>query len=246
MPEISIKAEEIFSFFGFSVTNALLTSWVVFWLLCIFALWFRGRIHMVPGWVQNIVEITVEAIFKLMEEVLGSRKDAKKYFPFIATIFLFILLNNWLGLVPLVGSVGIHETHQGKEVFVPLFRSAAADLNFTLMFALVSVFTVNVLGIVSIGFFKHMSKFFTLSNPINFFVGLLEFIGEITKIISFSFRLFGNIFAGEVLLIIIYFILPFLLPVPFLMLEVFVGFIQALVFAMLTLVFIAMAVRYEH
>jgi len=173
--------------------------------------------------------------------VLGGRAMSEKYFPLIASVFTFILISNWLGLLPVVGSVGIREDHS----FIPLFRAPAADLNFTVVLAIVSVFAVQILGVVAVGAGKHFSKYFTLKNPILTFAGLLEFIAEFVKIISFSFRLFGNVFAGEVLLIIIGFLVPYILPLPFLFLEVFVGFVQALIFAMLTLVFVAMAVR-EH
>ncbi len=135
-----------------------------------------------------------------------------------------------------MGSVG------GKNVFIPFFRSSASDLNFTLALAIVAVVLVHILGVAAIGAGKHISKFFTLKSPLDFFVGILEFISEIAKMISFSFRLFGNVFAGEVLLVITAFLVPYLVPVPFLALEIFVGFIQALVFAMLTTVFISIAV----
>jgi F-type H+-transporting ATPase subunit a len=246
MHEISVKAEEIFRIFGFPVTNTLLMSWIVVGTLGFFAIFLRNNMRLIPGFFQNVIEGIGEALLNVMSEVLNSRKEAERFFPLIATIFFFILFNNWFGLIPLVGAVGIHEAHDGKSLFIPLFRSAGSDLNFTLALALISVFIIHIFGILSIGIFRHASKFFNISSPINFFVGILEFVGEIAKIVSFSFRLFGNIFAGEVLLMVIAFLLPFFVPVPFLILEVFVGFIQALVFAMLTLVFLATAVRYEH
>lgn len=246
MPEISIKAEEIFHILGFPVTNTLLMSWIAVGTLGVFAILLHKNMRLIPGFFQSIIEGIGEALLNSMSEVLHSRKEAEKYFPLIATIFFFILFNNWFGLVPFVGSVGIEEMRDGKPFFVPLFRSAGSDLNFTLALALISVFAIHIFGVFSIGIFRHASKFFTISSPIAFFVGILELVGEIAKIVSFSFRLFGNIFAGEVLLVVIGFLLPFIVPVPFLILEVFVGFIQALVFAMLTLVFLATAIRYEH
>lgn len=246
MVEISIKAEEIFRIVGFPVTNTLLMSWIVLGVLALIASRLQKNMRLVPGFLQNLVEGIMEAILSVMSEMLHSRKEAEKYFPLIATIFFFILFNNWFGLIPFVGSVGVREVTEGKELFVPLFRSAGSDLNFTLALALISVVAIHIFGVASIGVFRHISKFFTFSSPIKFFVGILEFVGEIAKIVSFSFRLFGNIFAGEVLLTVIAFLLPLFVPVPFLILEVFVGFIQAIVFAMLTLVFLATAIRYEH
>ena len=144
-----------------------------------------------------------------------------------------------------MGSIGFFEIKEGKELFVPFLRSGASDINTTLALAIIALFFVHVIGISAIGFWKHIGKFFTLKSPVDFFVGILEFISEIAKMISFSFRLFGNVFAGEVLLIIMAFLAPYVVPVPFLGLELFVGFIQALVFAMLTTVFISLATAHH-
>ena len=180
-----------------------------------------------------------------MDSVLGDRHKSEKYLPLVTTIFLFVLVSNWLGLLPGVGSIFVRVIEDGHETSAPLFRAAAADLNFTLALGIIAVVSVNLIGILALGIRKHTGKFFDFSNPINFFVGILELISEFAKIVSFSFRLFGNIFAGEVLLTIVAFLVPYLIPLPFLFLETFVGFIQAFVFAMLALVFIAIATA-EH
>jgi F-type H+-transporting ATPase subunit a len=150
--------------------------------------------------------------------------------------------NNWLGLLPGVGTIGLHETHHGKEVFIPLLRAGNADLNTTLALAVIAVVAIQIFGILAIGFWKYAGKFINFKGPIDFFVGILELISELSRLVSFSFRLFGNVFAGEVLLIVIASLLPFIGPLPFYALEIFVGFIQALVFVMLALVFIKMAI----
>jgi len=235
MQEISLKAEQLFNIGGFGMTNSLLLSIFVSFLLIIFAIIFRNKIKLIPGKIQGIVEMGIEGLLGLMESVLGTKEAAEKYLPLIATIFIFILASNWLGLLPGVGSFVLSEGHKQ----IPLLRSPAADLNFTLALAIIAVFATNFFGIVVLGFFKHIKKFLNFSGPIKFFVGILEFLSEISRIISFSFRLFGNVFAGEVLLIIIFFLLPYVAPVPFLMMEMFVGLIQAFIFAMLTLVFLA-------
>lgn len=220
-------------------------SWIVLILLGLAAFFIFRKLSIVPNFLQNILEFFMEGFLRTMEGVFGSREKAEKYFPVVATIFLFVLISNWLGIFPGIGSIGFYEEIQGEKVFVPFFRSAASDLNFTLALAVVAVFLVNILGITAVGAGKHISKFFSFKGPIDFFVGLLEFISEIAKMISFSFRLFGNVFAGEVLLVITAFLIPYLIPVPFLMLEIFVGFVQALVFAMLTMVFISIAVTHH-
>ncbi len=243
---ISVAAEKIFSIFGFPVTNSMLVAWIVMSLLIILSLIATRKTNLVPRGLQNLFESVFEEMLKLVDSVMGDRKQSLKFFPLIATIFIFVLLGNWLGLLPGVGSIGIWEHHEGREVLVPFLRSTAADLNFTLALAVISVVTVQVVGILSLGFLKYTSKFINFSSPLNFFVGVLELISEVAKLISFSFRLFGNIFAGEVLLTVMFFLVPYVVPLPFMMFEVFVGFIQAMVFSMLTLVFLKIATIEAH
>jgi len=237
MEEISLKAQQIFSIGNFPVTNGLFLTLAVSVILIIFSLYFRSKIKTVPGKLQGAVEMGVEALLGLMDSTLGSMKAAEKYFPLVATIFIFIWISNLLGILPGVGSLVLHEIN-GESV--PLFRSPAADLNFTLAFAVISVIVTNVIGMAAVGTFKHIGKFINFSNPINFFIGILELVSEFAKIISLSFRLFGNVFAGEVLLTIISSLAPYFIPLPFLFLELFVGLIQAFIFAMITLVSISL------
>lgn len=241
MVEISLKAEELFHIGSFPVTNSVVLGFIVFLVFVVLGWRLRRKITLVPGKFQALFELIVEGILKLMESVLYDRRKAEKYLPLIATIFIAVTLSNWIGLFPGVGSIGFHTEHEGKELFVPIFRAPAADLNFTLGLALISVLATNVFGVLAVGFIKHFGKFFTLKNPIYTFVGLLEFFAELAKLVSFSFRLFGNVFAGEVLLIVIGALVPYFIPLPFIMLELFVGFIQAFIFAMLTLVFLSIA-----
>lgn len=257
MPHIEIAAEKLFYFLGLPVTNTLVASWLVIGFFVLGAALLRKRIRLIPAAFQNVVEFAVEALLGLMESVIGSREKAEKYLPLVATLFLFILVSNWFGILPGVGSIGFFnpvrsvtssgvETRDAKETFVPLLRSAASDLNVTLALALVAVVLVNVSGMRALGVGRHLSKFLSFKNPVEFFIGILELVSEVARAISFSFRLFGNIFAGEVLLVITFFLAPYGAPIPFLMLELFVGFVQALVFAMLTTVFISLAVsRHE-
>lgn len=246
-PVISISAEPLFHIGSFTVTNSILLAFITFVLFVLFAIFLRGNIKMIPGRVQNLFESLVDMLLGIMESVFGNRKAAEQYFPLVATIFLFVMISNWLGLMPGVGSLGLNAVHDGHEVFIPLFRAPAADLNFTIAIAIVSVLATNIFGILAIGFVKHFKKFFNAQKPfpIFSFVGILEFLSEFVKIVSFSFRLFGNVFAGEVLLIIIASLVAWIVPLPFLFLEIFVGFIQAFIFAMLTMVFIGMSVV-EH
>ncbi|MEK7554809.1 MAG: F0F1 ATP synthase subunit A [Patescibacteria group bacterium] len=242
---ISLKAEELFHVGAFPVTNSVLLGVLVFGVLAFLGWNFRKRLAEVPSGIQNLLEFFLEGLLKIMDSVLGSRQKSEKYLPLVATIFLFVMLANWMGLLPGVGSIGLNEVREGHAEFIPLFRAPSADLNFTLALAVITVFSINLFGVLALGFRKHFGKFFTLKNPIYTFVGLLEFIAEIAKMVSFSFRLFGNVFAGEVLLIIIGALVPYFIPLPFLVLEIFVGFIQAFIFSMLTLVFLAIAIAEE-
>lgn len=245
MPHIEIAAEKLFEFLGLPITNTLLMSWIVVGFLILISWLLTKYFNVVPLMLQNIFEMFVETFLGFMDGVFGSREKSERYLPLIATLFLFILISNWTGILPGIGSVGFFEEHAGEKIFVPLLRSSASDLNFTLALAIIAVLMVNFFGILAAGVVRHFSKFFTFKNPIDFFVGILEFISEIAKMVSFSFRLFGNVFAGEVLLVMTAFLVPYLIPVPFLMLEIFVGFIQALVFSMLTMVFVSIAVNHH-
>jgi F-type H+-transporting ATPase subunit a len=242
MLEISLKAEELFEIGNYVITNSLFLSFIVFLILSSFALIFKKNIKTIPGIAQNIAEFLIEALLSLMDSVLTDRKKSERYLPLIATIFIFILVSNWLGLLPGVGSFVMHKEHGN----IPLLRSPASDINFTLTLAIIAILSTNFFGISALGFPKHIKKFLNFSNPIKFFVGILELISEFSRMISFSFRLFGNIFAGEVLLTIVFFLAPYIVPIPFLFLEIFFGAIQALIFAMLTLVFLSIHIAHEE
>ena len=245
---ISLQAETIGLLFGFPITNSLVLSLLTAFLLVGGGFLVVRSLRVVPNRAQGAVEVVVDGLLSFMTQTLGSYEQAKKFFPLIATIFLFILVNNWIGVLPGTGSIGFFETIHGKEVLVPFFRSANSDLNMTFALALIAMGAIHMYGVMKFGPWGHLSKFLILTKgPIYFFVGLLEGVGEIAKVLSFSFRLFGNIFAGEVLLVIVMTLMPVLAPFPFLLLEFFVGFIQALVFAMLTLIFLKMATaQVEH
>jgi len=234
--DISLKAQHLFNIGSFNVTNSLLLTWVVLLILIIFSIVFKTKIKMAPGKVQGAVEMLMEYFLDLMNSTLESAKEAEKFFPLILTIFIFILMSNLLGLLPGVGVL----TYNNGSSYVPLLRSPAADLNFTLAFAIMAVVVTNFFGIIAVGISIHIKKFLNFSSPMNFIVGILESVSELTKIISFSFRLFGTIFAGEVLLTVVFFLLPYVAPLPFFLLEIFFGIIQAFIFAMLTLVFLVL------
>ncbi|HSH31971.1 MAG TPA: F0F1 ATP synthase subunit A [Candidatus Saccharimonadales bacterium] len=234
---ISLKAETLFHIGSWPVNNSLLAG-VIGSLLIAVVFWLGARaLKRSPrSRLAQIVESLCEVIVDAIEAVTHDRAKALRFFPLLATLFIFILINNWLGLLPGVGSI----TVQTEEGVVPLLRGANADLNTTLALAIISVVMTQVYAVRELGVIGHLSKYFS-TNPVLSFVGLLEIVSEFSKMISFSFRLFGNIFAGEVLLIVISALVPLVGPLPFFGLELFVGLIQALVFTMLSLVFLEIA-----
>lgn len=229
----SFSAETIFQIGIFPVTNSVLDTVLVDIILIGLAFYIGNRLTLVPvSSLQNIAETVVETFYNLTESI--GQHVAAKIFPYFMTFFLFILFINWSALIPGVGSIGFFHEHE----FVPLLRGATSDLNTTLGLALVSAVATHSLSIRTIGIKDYLGRYFSL-NPVNLFVGILELISEITKIISLSFRLFGNVYAGEVVLITISSIFAFLFPLPFLMLELIIGIVQALVFSMLTMAFMS-------
>ena len=262
--ENTLFAEPIFHWQGFTVTNSLLNTWLVVLLVVIFSLFLKSRIKLVPRGIQNVMEAAIEMLLDVFDSVTGSRQKTLKYFPFVLSFFVFILLNNWLGLLPGVGSIGFVEELHGEKLFIPFFRGGTADLNTTLALATIGVVFSHIFSVMAIGAWKYINKFINFKalieipkkvlreptilivNPIKVFVGFIEIIGEAAKVASLSFRLFGNIFAGEVLLAAMAAILAFGLPIPFMFLEVIVGLIQAFIFSILILAYITMNTMEEH
>lgn len=239
-----LAAEKLFDIGPFGFTNSMLLgligSAVIILLLTAAAKRIKPKTSSRFG---LAIEAIIEYVIELAAGVMHSRTKAVKFAPLYLGVFLFILLNNWLGLMPGVGPITVNGH--------PLLRPFTADLNGTLALAVFTVILIQVYAIKELGIFTHLKHYFSEKpyNPINFFVGILEILGEFTKMASLSLRLFGNVFAGEVLLVTIAGIsgyLSSLTTLPFYFLEVFVGFIQAFVFTMLTIVFLAVATHHEH
>lgn len=229
----SFAPETIFQIGAFPITNTILDTLLVDAVLIGGVFFITKKLALIPAnHFQNAVELLIETFYNLTESV--SQKMASKIFPYFISFFLFILLINWSNIMPGVGTIGFFHGHK----LVPLLRGATSDLNVTLGLALISAVATHTLSLKTIGIKDYLSRYFSF-NPINLFVGVLEIISEITKVVSLSFRLFGNIYAGEVVLITMSSIFAFIVPLPFLMLEIIVGLVQALVFSMLTMVFMA-------
>lgn len=240
---VVLKAEQLGSVFGFPITNSLLMTWLMM-AIVIGAAWLIGRsFKITPGKLQAGIEWAYEGTLAYMEEVLGTRTLAERFFPLIASIFIFIAAINEVEFFPgMMGSIGVWHASE----FLPLLRTPTTDLNFTLALALISFFVIEVTGISVLGFFRHMSRYVNLKTPIGFFVGLLEILSNLGRIITFSFRLFGNIFAGEIMVLVAGYFLPYFLPAPLMGFEMFIGLVQAVVFAILTLFFVKLAIMDPH
>lgn len=240
---VVLKAEEIANIGGFPITNSLLMTWIVMAVIIAGAAMLRAKLSLVPGKIQAGIEWVFTGILNYMTEILESEKLARRFFPLIMTIFLFVFIANEMAFLPGVGTVGLDNGHGG---LIPFLRAPSADLNMTLALAVISFLTIEITGLKMLGAGSYISKYLNFTSPVNFVVGIIEIVSNLGRLISFSFRLFGNIFAGEVMLVVVAFFVPYLLPVPLMGFEVFVGFIQAVVFAMLTLFFIKLAIMEPH
>lgn len=285
---IELAAEELFKIGPISVTNSMMTMFIIMGLLLIVGVIAARGASLIPGRFQAAVELILEALLGLTESA-GGKSFGRKVFPLVSALFIFILFANYSGLLPGVGTIGLEredphaeESHEDETtndeaavytiaaagsasnqpligaqaeeeepetVLVPFLRPPTADLNMTLAMALVTFTAVQIYGIRAHGVWGRIKH---LANPP--FLFPIEVISEFSRIISLSARLFGNVFAGEALLALMYAIgsrigiaiIPVFLPVIFLFLELLFGTIQAVVFAMLTLIYIAVAAAHDH
>jgi F-type H+-transporting ATPase subunit a len=230
IPEISLFPEKIFEILNFPITSTFLLSLVMgFFLFLIFYFGLKKKI--VPNYFQAFLEWILETLLNYVDGITGERKKTLEIFPLTSFLFLFIFSVNILEILP------------GLGVF-HFLRSPSSDLNFTFALAMISMIYVHFLVMKKLGVLNHLKKFFNFKNPLLFFVGILEGTGEIIRTFSLAIRLFGNLFAGEVLLTIVCYLFSLFLPLPFLALEIFVCFVQALIFSSLLVIFYA--VHTEH
>lgn len=254
-PEPELPAEVVFHIFGFSVTNSIIAAWITIIFLVGVSYAVTRRMKLVPGRLQAAFEFLLGWLYDLCCSVAGE-KNGRKFFPVVATIFLFVGFNAWLALLPGFGSITVGEVH--------LLRPANTDINMPLALALVSFVFVEFFGLRTLGA-RYLSKFFNVkelrqgmrqmfkgrfkaglsglfTGAMNVFTGLLEGLSEFIRIISLTFRLFGNMTAGEILLLVAAFLVPYLFAIRFYGLELLIGFIQAIIFSGLTLIFLTLAV----
>ncbi len=244
-PHISIKPEVLAHLAGFPITNSYIAAIIVIAIFAGIAVHYNSEIHKKKkSGLFYMVQFMIRSLYEFFTSILGSKIDI--FFPILSALFVYILLLNWFGLLPGVGSVLVRVPEGAEFVMAPLLRGNTADLNTTFALALIGFALPQYYGVKYLGIKEYLGKFFNFSNPLMFVVGLLELVSEFSRIISYSFRLFGNIFAGEVILSIMSFLLPVFLPFPFLLMEFFVGFVQALVFPMLMGIFLSMATEKAH
>lgn len=222
MEQIHIEASVIFYLGPLPVTNSIFSAWITMAVLVVASVLTTRRLNLIPSRFQNFMEYIVELLLGICESTAGRR--GRQFFPIVATLFLFILVSNWMGLLP-----GYADT--------PWLRSANSDLNVTAAMALTIFVLVQGWAIKAQGPLRYLKEFI-VPNP-------LHILSELARPVSLAFRLFGNIFAGEVLLGTMSALIPLGVPIVFFGLEVFVGVIQALIFSMLTLVFLSMATMHQ-
>lgn len=258
-PHPELPAEVVFHLFGFPVTNSIIAAWITIIFLVGLSYAVTRRMKLIPGRLQAAFEFLLGWLYDLCCSVAGE-KNGRKFFPVVATIFLFVGFNAWLALLPGFGSI----TVLAAEGEVHLLRPANTDINMPLALALVSFVFVEFFGLRTLGI-RYLNKFFNVkelrqgmrqmfkgrfkaslsglfTGAMNVFTGLLEGLSELIRIISLTFRLFGNMTAGEILLLVAAFLVPYLFAIPFYGLELLIGFIQAIIFSGLTLIFLTLAV----
>ena len=243
----SLRPEIIVHAGGFPLTNTFVSTILVDVVIVLLVFIVFKKISLVPAGIQSVFEPIIEYLYDLTEQIAGSK--VKTIFPWFASFFFFIVFANLIALLPGFGTIGFWETisEHGKKTreLIPLFRAATSDFNVTFALGTVSIVVTHIIAFRYNGFLGYIKKFLSL-NPIYLFIGLLEFCLEGVKIFSLAFRLFGNIFAGEVVLATVGGLFAFIAPIPFLLLEVIVAIVQSLVFAMLTMVFMSLLATTSH
>jgi len=257
-----IAAEPIARLGSFTITNSLVTAWAAVGLFVLLAILVNRKLTSgAPGRFQSAVEALLEFMLGYVDQVTGDRAKSRKFLPLVGTLFLFILACNWMGSIPGFGSITRTVLLEGHLENAPILRPANADLNLTLAMALLTVVTSHLVGMLTVGFFAHWNKFIALGTIVKGFkkggidivvglveavVGVIELISEVAKVASLSLRLFGNIFAGEVLMTVMFSLVAYVVPLPFTFLELIVGVVQATVFSMLALVYLTILSEKPH
>lgn len=239
--EISLRPEVLIEILGVSITNTFLFSFLIVFFWIIVGLLLSGKKSLIPDKIQNFFEFIFEKFFDFVKATTGSEELAREFFPFFITFFLLIFSANIVEILPGVESGLIFE---GEEGVVPLFRAPSSDWSFTLALAILGMIVIHCWAIKKIGPKAYVKKFINF-HPIYFFVGLLEIVSEFAKVLSLSLRLYINILVGGILLLMTSHFFPFFLPLPLLFFEIFVSFIQALVFSLLILIFWTTLIRGE-
>lgn len=244
-PAIHITPAEVFKIGGFSISNSMLYAWIASFFILILLITVAQRMTLKPKrGVTQFVEMGTQFITDTLKNALGSRKKAVKYAPYFVSAFFFIVLTNWFGLLPGVGeAITVHET--------PLLRPLTADLNGTLAASTVMMILVQYFAIKESGLKKHMRHYFagSLKNPATYLLGIFEMFSELTRVGSLALRLFLNVAIGEIIISIFSYLGKFAAPVtslPFIVLELFVGLLQAYIFVMLTVMYLGAAIKHDH
>jgi len=239
---ISLAPETLFHIGTLPISNSFFWLIILSILILIAIFFFYRSLKLRPGGFQSFMELLIEGAYNFVEDTVGDRKKAKRVFPLVFTMFFVVLLANLATFIPGQSAITINTA----DGVVPLFRAIIADYSFVFVITMISVLVTQIVSIAVVGPWGYITKFINFSNPLKFFLGVMDLVGELAKIMSLSFRLFGNIFAGEVLTAVILFLAPFFMPLPFAFLGILTAIVQPFVFSVLTLVFISMASQIEE
>lgn len=241
---ISLSPEILFQIGSFPITNTLIGSFFISGIIIILVLILNKNLKKeTPGKLQNFVEFLMSSAYDFVVSIMGDEKRGKKIFPLAFTMFIFILISNLITFIP--GQAAITFSREGGES-ISIFRAVMADYGMVFVMTIITVILIQIVAIAVHGPFGYLKKFLNFKSPLGFFLGLMDIVGELAKIVSLSFRLFGNIFAGEVLGMVMLFLAPFFIPLPFLFLGLLSAVVQAFVFAVLTIVFVKLASEIEE
>lgn len=235
---VALKADTIGYIGDYPVTNSIMTSIVGSLILIALVLILSVRIKWIPGRMQSLFEIIVEQGYEYTLSVLENEKVAKKTFPLIASLFVFIVFFNLIKFIPGAESLKYNGVH--------FFKALHSDFNMTLALGITAFIFIQLAGIFVLGIFKYSSKFINIKKPLSIPIGLIELVSEAAKLVSLSFRLFGNILVGGILLLLVSHAFHFVAPVPVMLFEIFVAFLQAGIFSLLTLIYVKLAIDEPH
>lgn len=236
--EIHLAPDVLTQVHGFVITNTLLVAVGMNICIILVALFITKRLQTIPRGFQFWAETALSGIYDLLNDITGDTSMTRTYFPFASTLIIFFLAANLLSFIPGIDLLTYHDHH--------VYRTVTTDYNAVLAVTLISFVLIHQSGIQGLGVWGYLRKYISFKSPIAFFVGILEFIGEFSRILSLSFRMFGNMFAKKVLMLVIFMLSPFIVPIPFTALGFVVAVVQPFVFFFIVMIYIVISRTHDE